>query len=95
MAKHPEVYNRREWHKVRAAVFTRANGLCERCKKKGLVKAGKIVHHKEHLTNTNKKDWNVSYNIKNLELLCNDCHELEHDRTGGLAKFVNPPGVKD
>ena len=65
--------------------------LCERCIKKGKVKPGKIVHHKKWLTDENKQDWDIAYNPKNLEYVCNDCHEEEHDRSIGLQKFLTPP----
>lgn len=73
-------------------MITRSNGLCERCKKKGKVKPGKIVHHIIWLTDANKGDWNIAFNIKNLEYVCNDCHEEVHDRSIGLQKFLIPPG---
>lgn len=91
MAKYPEVYKDKEWKKSRSFVITRSNGLCERCKKKGKVKAGKVVHHIRWLNDENKSDWNVAYNPKNLEYVCNDCHEDEHDRSTGLQKFLIPP----
>lgn len=91
MARYPEVYKDKRWKPSRKTVITRSNGLCERCKKKGKVKAGKIVHHTIWLTDENKNDWNIAYNPKNLEYVCNDCHEEEHDRSIGLQKFLIPP----
>lgn len=90
MARHTEIYRKSEWEKVRKFVIARANGLCERCKKKGIIKPGKIVHHTEWLTDRNKNDWNVAYNPDKLEYLCNEHHEEEHGRTIGLQKFIEP-----
>jgi len=42
---------------------------CERC---GAL--GEDVHHKERLTIHNVMDHDVSLNQKNLELLCEKCH---------------------
>ena len=92
MAKHPEVYKDPNWPPARRECIRRANGLCERCKKKGKYKPGKVVHHKVWLTEENKADWNIAFNPRNLEYLCNDCHEDEHDRSTGLQKFLTPPG---
>jgi len=91
MAQYPEVYKDKRWKPARKTVITRSNGLCERCKLKGKIKAGKIVHHKIWLNDDNKSDWNIAYNPKNLEYVCNDCHEDIHDRSTGLQKFLIPP----
>lgn len=91
MARHSEIYKTKEWQEARRFVIARANGLCERCKKKGKVVPGKIVHHKKYLTYENKNDWYIAYDPKNLEYICNDCHEEEHDRSIGLQKFLIPP----
>jgi 5-methylcytosine-specific restriction endonuclease McrA len=93
MARHSEVYKTAEWEKVRQFVIVRALGLCERCKAKGIIKPGKIVHHTEWLTDRNKKEWRIAYNPDNLEYICNDCHEEEHNESSGLQKFLTPPGA--
>ena len=59
---------------TRDAYFSYRCGLCERC-----GEAGKIVHHKIHLTPENIHDPRVTLNFKNLELLCYDCHSKEHE----------------
>lgn len=91
MARHPEIYQKREWKKVRKEVIRRANGLCEKCFPKGKIKVGKEVDHIIELTDENKHDWNIAYNPKNLQLLCADCHNDKHDRSIGLQKFLTPP----
>ncbi|APM39408.1 HNH endonuclease [Clostridium kluyveri] len=90
MARHNDIYKAKEWEKVRGYVIGRANGLCERCKAKGKIVPGKIVHHKVWLTDKNKKDWDIAYNPDNLEYLCNPCHEEVHERVGTLKNFVEP-----
>lgn len=67
-----------EWIKTRTAYAKSKGGLCERCLQNGIVKAGVIVHHKIHLTPENITDPNVTLNWSNLELLCRDCHAVEH-----------------
>ena len=74
-------YSTTEWRKVRMNFIDQSDGLCERCKKKGFTTVGDTVHHKTYLTLDNVNDTNIAYNSKNLELLCHNCHELEHSRT--------------
>jgi len=72
LARHPEVYRNKQWPKSRAFVISRANGLCEHCRTKGIFKAGREVDHIVELTDSNKHDWNVAYNPENLQYLCSD-----------------------
>ena len=71
-------YKSRTWHKCRTAYASSAGGLCEECRKKGLIRAGVIVHHKVNITPENINDPTVTLNFDNLELLCRDCHALKH-----------------
>ena len=71
-------YNSDAWRACREAYKRSVGGLCERCRRKGLIKAGDIVHHKVYLTPRNIKDPSVALNFKNLELVCIDCHNAEH-----------------
>lgn len=61
-----------------AKVITRSNGLCERCKARGIYKPGYIVHHKEYITPGNISNPNITLNLDNLEYVCEDCHNKEH-----------------
>lgn len=67
-----------QWREMREAIFKRDFGLCVRC-----GKPGEIVHHKIHLTPNNINDPYITLNADNLELLCRDCHAIEHN--GGPA----------
>lgn len=49
-------------------------GLCEHCHRK----PGKIVHHKIYLTRRNVNDPTITLNHRNLEYVCQDCHNDEH-----------------
>ena len=42
-------YKSAAWKRARQQVITRSNGLCERCKARGIYKPGYIVHHKEYV----------------------------------------------
>lgn len=67
-------YNSKEWKKCKASYISSVHGLCERCEKLGY-----IVHHKKELTPNNINDYNITLNHDNLEYLCLDCHNAEHD----------------
>ena len=71
-------YNSREWRECRRAYISHVGGLCERCKAKGIIQAGRVVHHKIHLTAENYTRPEISLSFQNLELLCQSCHEEEH-----------------
>lgn len=53
--------------------------LCERC-----GEPAKICHHKEYLTPKNINNPEVTLSWYNLEALCQDCHNKEHN-TNGIA----------
>lgn len=71
-------YKSAAWKRARQQVITRSNGLCERCKARGIYKPGYIVHHKEYITPGNISNPNITLNLDNLEYLCEDCHNKEH-----------------
>lgn len=72
-------YNSSKWRKVRKA-YAKQTLYCERCRAKGELIPGAIVHHKIHLTSENINDDTVTCDFKNLELLCTFCHREEHNR---------------
>lgn len=74
-------YKSKAWKECRAAFVKSKGGLCERCLKAGLYRPGFVVHHKIYLTDELLSDPAVSLNWNNLELLCRECHEMEHART--------------
>ena len=74
-------YKSQRWQDCRLAYFKYQNGICERC-----GQAGKIVHHKVHLTARNIHDPRITLGFDNLELLCQDCHNKEHAGDMQLGK---------
>ena len=70
-------YQSKEWRATRNYIFKKECGICERCK--GLYGPGAIVHHKIHLTPYNITNPAISLGEDNLELLCRECHALEHE----------------
>ena len=45
-----------------------------------------IVHHKEYLDDYNVSNTDITLNIDNLEGLCKDCHEKEHNTSPSIRK---------
>lgn len=68
-------YHSPRWRRA-AEAYRKAKGyLCERCHQ-----PASTVHHKVRLTPANIDNPDVSLNPANFELLCNDCHNAEHER---------------
>ena len=77
-------YKSPAWLAARELKIVSVNGLCERCGQIGIE-----VHHKERLTVDNVNDSSVSLNQDNLELLCRECHNQEHERFSNKVRFDN------
>lgn len=75
-------YKSPAWLSARELKIMSVNGLCERCGQVGIE-----VHHKERLTVENVNDSSVSLNQDNLELLCRECHNQEHERFSNKVRF--------
>ena len=73
-------YKSATWERCKNAYIKSVGGLCERCLENGIVKAGVIVHHRKYITPDNISDPNITTDFNNLELLCQDCHNKEHQR---------------
>lgn len=82
--KYAEFYNSKEWKNLRNQKFYDADGLCELCKKNKIVERGREVHHIIPI----EKDWSKRLDYDNLILLCNDCHNAQHERISPLQKFL-------
>jgi 5-methylcytosine-specific restriction endonuclease McrA len=68
-------YKSESWKLAREIKIREANGQSERC---GGI--GEDVHHHIRLSVDNVRDVSVSINPMNLDLLCQDCHNKEHQR---------------
>lgn len=82
--KFSQFYNSSEWKNLRNQKFYDADGLCELCKKNKIIKQGKEVHHIIPI----ETDWSKRLDYDNLILLCNDCHNAQHERISPLQKFL-------
>ena len=90
MAKHKAIqsfYSSPKWIIFRRKLIMQRkdkNGrvICEMCKKPILIAKDITAHHKIELTLENLNDHNISLNPSNIELVCHDCHNKEHQRFG-------------
>ena len=89
MHKRYSIYKSKLWKKTRIAYAMSKNCLCEQCGKPIYMtgtmdylprekRLKGIVHHKIHLDESNYIDDNIAYDWNNLELLCINCHNIEH-----------------
>lgn len=61
--------------------------VCERCGK--VFSAAHLIgHHKTALTVDNVNDVHIALNPDNIEIVCLDCHNKEHNRFGYYEKKV-------
>lgn len=85
-------YKSKAWNIVRLNVWRKQYCLCNRCHKAVYVgglsewipkekRLKGIVHHKTYLNESNVTDDNITLNEENLEGLCIECHNKEHDST--------------
>ena len=71
-------YHTMAWRNCRNAYMSQVGGLCEQCKKRGLIVPAKFVHHKIELSATTINDPDIALNYDNLEALCINCHAQAH-----------------
>jgi 5-methylcytosine-specific restriction endonuclease McrA len=76
-------YQSKAWQQCRNGYFLSQLGVCERC-----GGAGRIVHHRKYITPANINNPAFAVDFRNLELLCDACHQKEHQNTRNTAESV-------
>lgn len=76
-------YRSKQWQKCRESYAASVGYVCERCAKQGIIRAGEIVHHIDHINPENVADPAVTLNYDNLMLLCRPCHAAVHEEIYG------------
>lgn len=78
--RYQKLLNSKRWAEVKRQVWQRAGGLCERCKREGLIRAGVDCHHKTPVESakTEQEMERLAYDVSNIELLCIPCHIKTH-----------------
>lgn len=77
-------YNSKQWRSLRQAKWDAVDGLCELCKKKGIIREAIDIHHIVPIA----EDWSKRLDYDNLLALCKDCHNQMHERISPLQKFL-------
>jgi len=82
--EYQRLLNARRWAEVKAFVWRRAGGLCERCRREGIITQGRDCHHirpVEQATTMDGPDGMRAraYDVNNIELLCIPCHIRAHE----------------
>lgn len=76
-----------EWVKVRTQVIERDLGMCQECKRNGIITQGRDVDHKVSKAKAAQMGWREGQieSTANLEYLCNPCHDEKTARETGRA----------
>ncbi|MES9780301.1 HNH endonuclease signature motif containing protein [Bacillus thuringiensis] len=76
-------YKHPYWRKhIRMLALERDNSECQECKRKGKYSKGRNVHHIKELRD--RPD--LAYTLSNLETLCIQCHNKEHNKEKNIVK---------
>lgn len=73
-------YHSKAWRDL-SYLLRLKSGKCQRCGRVADMKQ-LHAHHKVSLTPSNVNDTTISLNPDNIEILCNSCHDEEHNRFG-------------
>lgn len=71
-----------KWRNLRISLIAQRGNRCECCGEHIAKSIEIIAHHKTELTAENVDDYNISLNPNEIELICFDCHNQEHERFG-------------
>ena len=80
-------YQSPAWKACRESYKKSVGGLCERCRERGLIEPGVIVHHVRHIDIDTIDDPGVLLAWDNLQLVCRKCHAELHDTRQALHRF--------
>lgn len=90
MARSPELqrfYASARWRNLRMLLITQRFGKCDRCGRDFSDDTSKLIaHHKIHLTDETLKDPAVAVDPKNIEIVCQQCHEYCHPENGFIKR---------
>lgn len=71
-----DFYNSPIWKRKQRQILRDQKGECQRCRKRGVYKKARTVHHKMYL----RDNPDLALDDKNLEAICEECHYDEHHR---------------
>ena len=83
-----KLYTSSKWIALRKALIQERGPICQHCRKIVTDTSKLIAHHKHELTPANINDANIALNPDNIQLICHDCHNIEHDRFGRGERHI-------
>ena len=108
MEKRPAFYQGQRWRKLRQLALNDAP-LCRRCAENGHVEVAKVVHHITPIRweDVPDRDWRQpeiwnwlddhmpwAIELRNLETLCRQCHEVQHGRAGRRGRAADRDRIR-
>jgi predicted kinase len=78
-------YASEKWITFRLGLINERGTKCSRCGERIAKSKDLIGHHKIELTPENVHDYMISLNPEQVDLVCFDCHNKEHNRFGHKA----------
>ncbi len=67
-------YQTKEWREIRQKVFIRDKGLCQECKREGIIRASGKYAVVDHIIPRNRGGSDTE---ENLELMCKKHHDIK------------------
>lgn len=83
-----KLYLSKAWIDLRMGLIQLRGPVCQRCGRIMADTSLLIGHHIKELTPENVTDPMVALNPKNVELICSDCHNVEHKRFGSFTRDI-------
>lgn len=82
-----KIYNTDRWRKLRLNYLSQ-HPLCEECLKKGIIRSAKDIHHIISFMTTDDmcERERLAFDSSNLQALCRECHNKEHNKKGSKSK---------
>ena len=90
--RYQRLLNSKRWQEVKAIVWRRAEGLCERCKAEGIITGSMTkqldCHHIVPVESgrTVQEMERLCYDVNNIMLVCQDCHIKIHTEAESHTK---------
>ena len=75
-----QFYRSAQWRRLSRVFLLSKDYICERC-----GAPAEIAHHRRHLNPANVNDMSIAMNPRNLEALCQTCHNAEHFGMGSVT----------
>ena len=82
-----EFYHSKKWRNKRNSILRRDKYLCQECRKYGRFRTATCVHHIKHYEDYPE----LAFDNKNLESLCNQCHNKKHPEKGKKGSGFSSP----